>query len=294
MKEKFTYPQMIQHMKDKGISFDIVDEASAKDTIANKNYYFKITAYRKNFVKGIDGKYKNLDFAYLSDLASIDAQLRYYLLQLSLNIEHGIKTTIIDLITRDPHEDGFSIVEDFRLFNQFGYDQTMNYLKKNSYLHDLYMKHKERPSVWMFLEVATFGTLSTFVDFYFQRTHNRKIEIAHKFLKYAKNIRNASAHNNSILVNLFSDKEKLKFPNTSVVSIASELGIQRELVFDRKVNDLVCLFYLHNKFTSSKASEHFSHVGIRLLDRACRHQNYYVDNESLTKFYKLFKQLVEY
>ncbi len=57
----------------------------------NVNYYFKLASYRVNFPKNYDKKYINLDFAYLTDLASIDMQLRDYLLDLSLDIEHGIK-----------------------------------------------------------------------------------------------------------------------------------------------------------------------------------------------------------
>ncbi|MBF7122493.1 Abi family protein [Pediococcus pentosaceus] len=295
MKEKYTYPNMIKHMRKKGITFESTDERSAINTLSSKNYYFKLTSYRKNFEKNQFGKYKNLDFGYLTDLASIDAQLRYYLLQLSLNIEHGIKTILIDLITKDPKEDGYSIIKDFRSYNQFGYDQTMIYLKKNSYLKDLYIKHKAHPSVWMFLEVAPFGTLSTFVDFYFKRTNNKRIETAHKFLKYAKNIRNACAHNNSILVNLFSDKERLRFANTSVVSLGIPMGLTHKLMRDRKVNDLVCLFYLHKTFSTSVESyEHFKREGNRLLNRALRHKNYYEGNANLSTFYNILNALINY
>lgn len=286
---------MIKHMKVKGITFDTVDEQKIIDTLSKKNYYFKLTAYRNNFTKDTFGKYQNLDFACLTDLASIDAQFRYYLLKLSLNIEHGVKTTLVDLITRNDTEDGYSIISDFREYDQFNYDTTMKYLKRNKYLHDLYIKHKSHPSAWMFLEVATFGALSSFVDFYFKRTKNKKIEQAHKYLKYAKNIRNACAHNNSILVNLFSEKEHIARPNASVVSIADNMGhINRSQVMDMKVNDLVCLFYLHKKFTSNVAYKHFQREGKRFLERTLRHKEYYLDNKKLIDFYTIVSKLINY
>lgn len=252
IKPKYTYPQMIEHMKDKGIKFELVSEEEAIQMLATKNYYFKLTSSRKNFHK-VGGQYEHLDFAYLTDLASIDMQLRGYLLRISLDIEHGIKTRIIDLITKDPREDGYSVVKDFSKFNQRGYDQTMKYLRRNDYLHDMYIKHRNHPSIWMFLEVATFGVLSRFVDFYYERSRNKDVKVAHTLLKYAKHIRNASAHNNAIMVNLFTIKEQVKHRNTMVVMYATRMGIDASILTDMKVNDLVSLYSLHRRFSSIRA-----------------------------------------
>lgn len=293
MKPKYTYPQMIAHMKEKGIKFELVSEPEAIQMLTTKNYYFKLTSYRKNFHK-VNGIYESLDFAYLTDLASIDMQLRRYLLGISLDIEHGIKTRIIDLITKDPHEDGYSIVKDFRRFNQHSYEQTIKYLKHNDYLRDLYLKHRAHPSIWMFLEVATFGTLSKFIDFYFTRSANKDVKVAHTLLKYAKHIRNASAHNNSILVNLYSPAERLFHRNNAVVRYASIMGLNSKLLSDMKVNDLVCLFYLHKRFSSAQAHEYTKKQGKILLHRAHRHSNYYQNSNELISFYKVFYSLINY
>ncbi|AFR99439.1 hypothetical protein LBSG162_04570 [Lentilactobacillus buchneri subsp. silagei] len=282
---------MIKHMKGKGIRFELVSEPDAIQMLATKNYYFKLTSYRKNFHQ-IDGKYENLDFAYLTDLASIDMQLRRYLLGISLDIEHGIKTRIIDLITKDPEEDGYSVVKDFSTFNQRGYDQTMKYLKRNDYLHDMYVKHRNHPSIWMFLEVATFGVLSRFVDFYYHRSRNKDVKLAHILLKYAKHIRNASAHNNAIMVNLFSAEEKVKHRNTTVVMFATKMGIDASLVTDMKVNDLVSLYSLHRRFSSVGSQELTRKEGQKLLKRASKHANYYTHEPVLIKFYQLFSKLI--
>lgn len=53
-------------MKLKGITFDIVKEEDAKAFLQNNNYYMKLASYRANYEKRkSDGKYINLDFAYL-------------------------------------------------------------------------------------------------------------------------------------------------------------------------------------------------------------------------------------
>ena len=59
----------IEHLKSKGVKFDIFNETEAKDYLTSHNNYFKLTAYRKNYAKHPDGenkdKYIELDFAYL-------------------------------------------------------------------------------------------------------------------------------------------------------------------------------------------------------------------------------------
>ena len=83
-----TTNQLIAHMKNKGITFNECTEKDAYHMLTQINYYFKLAFYRTNFVKDTNHKYVNLDFTYLTDLASIDMQLRDYLMDLSLDIEH--------------------------------------------------------------------------------------------------------------------------------------------------------------------------------------------------------------
>ena len=82
--------RLVEHMQEKGIKFEITNPKDARYMLDNINYYFKLASYRVNFPKDENGKYINLDFAYLTDLASIDMQLRDYLLDLSLDIKHGM------------------------------------------------------------------------------------------------------------------------------------------------------------------------------------------------------------
>ena len=50
MKSLLTPDELIAHMKEKGIGFNIVTEDQAKDFIANSNYYMKLASYRFNQV----------------------------------------------------------------------------------------------------------------------------------------------------------------------------------------------------------------------------------------------------
>lgn len=72
MKRKLTTEELITHIKRKGITFNHMTEKDAKKCLRTLNYYYKLAAYRKNFKKDENGKYEDLDFAYLTDLAAID------------------------------------------------------------------------------------------------------------------------------------------------------------------------------------------------------------------------------
>ena len=63
-------------MKLKGIRFTIDSEEKALSYLTQNNNYFKLRAYRKNYVKNRAGQYVGLEFAYLKDLAIIDMRMR--------------------------------------------------------------------------------------------------------------------------------------------------------------------------------------------------------------------------
>ncbi|MFC3932987.1 Abi family protein [Streptococcus dentapri] len=102
-----------------------------------------MAAFRKNFKKR-DGKYVNLDFEYLKDLASIDMQIRNLLLSISINTEHFIKTELSRLINNNPKEDGYSIIKKFQKSKEYKryYDLTKKKFKQFRYQHDMYEKRK--------------------------------------------------------------------------------------------------------------------------------------------------------
>ncbi len=63
MKLLKTTDELIEHMKAKGIKFNITTEEDAKMFLQNNNYYMKLASYRANYDKHKgDDKYINLDF----------------------------------------------------------------------------------------------------------------------------------------------------------------------------------------------------------------------------------------
>jgi abortive infection bacteriophage resistance protein len=292
MKEKMTYPEMIVHMKDKGIAFHICDEKGAKEVLDSVNYYFKITAYRKNFAKR-DEKYLNLDFAYLSDIAAIDFMLRQFLLELSLEVEHEIRTLLLSLITMNPAEDGYTIIEEFREAYPKTFCQVMGYLRNNKYSRALYEKHKDNISAWTFIEVSTFGALSQLLNFYKAKYPTKKLSKITNYLKYAKNMRNAAAHSNPILINLFTASSYVQKPSPDVVLAARNLNVTREDVKDVKINDLVSLIEIIRVLGSKASKIHIRRVGERVITRFERHEDYYITADNIVRFKSIFETLVD-
>ncbi|AXH03404.1 hypothetical protein Lpl43_08315 [Lactiplantibacillus plantarum] len=292
-KPKESYLELIASMKERGITFDITSEEAAESFMESNNYYFKLASYRKNFPK-INGKYINLDFAYLQDMAAIDASLRRFLSDITLAVEHGLKVKILDLLTKNDDEDGYSIVQEFRDSKPKSYGRVLSYLQANRYSHDLYSKHHNEPAVWVFLEVAPFGDLSQFIEFYFSKYPSRALATIVANMKFAKNIRNAAAHSNPILVNLFTPLEFLPHPTQAVVSEASLMNVDNLLLTDMKIHDLVALFYLNKILTSKAARIHFHEHGIRVIERFNRHSDYYQTVASIKQFTEILSNIIDY
>lgn len=56
MKLLLTPEELISHMKEKGIGFNIVNEHQAISFMSNSNYYMKLASYRFNYEKQFDIK----------------------------------------------------------------------------------------------------------------------------------------------------------------------------------------------------------------------------------------------
>ncbi|MBR1404727.1 MAG: hypothetical protein IJ558_11200 [Treponema sp.] len=51
MKQIKTTAELISHMKDKGIQFNIISETEAEKFLETNNYYMKLASYRANYDK---------------------------------------------------------------------------------------------------------------------------------------------------------------------------------------------------------------------------------------------------
>lgn len=118
-KTKLSIDEQLEKMKSSGVKFDIVSEESAKEFISNNTYYFKLKSFQKNYYKNKDGKYIDLEFAYLKDFSTIDMWFRRLVLSMVLSIEHSMKVKLNKDISDNPDEDGYSIVNEFLNNNNY-------------------------------------------------------------------------------------------------------------------------------------------------------------------------------
>lgn len=307
-KEKLSVEEQIEYLKFKGVTFIHTSESEAKAHLKESTYYYKVTAFRKNFFKNEDSKYNTLDFASIRDLATIDMHLRYILFKLSLDIEHSIKTKVINLITLSD-EDGYTIIDEYdayqlnNLVSKESDDQKKRKIKdeyvtvvqntmkdtKNpkGYHKDLYDKHHERPSIWVLIELMSYGALASFIKFYVDREKfgYKQLKDASDFIHYSKNIRDSAAHSRPILFNIIGPEQFfIRHPKLKIKNYLIDLGIPKPQANNNlknvKTHDLVSILYLHDKYVKgNKARRERKKELISFMKRAKREMEIYSDPE---------------
>ncbi len=288
-KKLLTYPELIKKLERNGILFNTVDKVQATKILQERNYFYKLSSYRKLFPK-TNGKY-NIEFATLADLAVVDMQLRYFLLDICLDVEHGIKTVIMDAITKNRQVDGYDIVKDYAVYNPIGFNNTKQALSKNKYLKNVYLKHQQDIPIWVLIEVMDFGNLCHLVEMYCNKfPSNKKLKKANSFCKYARHIRNACAHSNVLLVDML---EQTVSPSTKILSLAGNQNIKRDSLQYRKTHDIYTLVTLHQEYCSKELSKYRRSEILKIAKRAKKHKDYYENNPKIVEIYqKLAKILV--
>lgn len=284
---------MYDKINKKGITFNTKSKNDVIDILSTKNYYYRLTSYRKNFKKDSDGNYIGLDFDALTDLASIDTYLREYLLSLALDVEHALKTILMKHITNNIQEDGYSLITEFKIEHLDYYTKTLNHFKRNHYKNDMFNKRK-CISIWVFLEVIDFGTLSLLIDHYSKKYPYFNKLVSVNLIRYVKNIRNACAHNDVFLINLFRSQRRTFKPTPQSVSYGSQMGINRSELMNIKIHDLVILIQLHKTLCSEKLNDRRYKSGQNVIKRMNKNIYLYNKSSDYKKFIRLYTQCVDF
>ena len=202
MKTKLTVDEQIDHMKQKGIKFDIVSEEYAKSYLSNNTYYFKLKSYAKAFeYNKVKDRYINVDFAYLEELAKLDMYIRKYILSLTLDIEHLLKVQLVRDLTLNEDEDGYNVIKLLFRKHPFILD-NMEYKKIDSASADLIYKYQDNWSLWTIIEVLSFGDFIKLYKLYYDIYPDKNRKKIVNLLWSVKFLRNACAHNNCLLNSL--------------------------------------------------------------------------------------------
>ena len=271
-----SYDEQIVHLEKKGITHKKWSKDEVKKYLQCNNNFFRLLAYRENFQKdSISGKYLQLDFSYLEDLASIDMKLRKIILCMSLDIEHYSKLKLLDLVMQKyENKYGNQIVEDYRSSLKKEEDNKLRKeIERNSggtYIRglcDRYELQKESRDfdfpIWAFLEVITFGR---FIDFYkfcvnekmFKNNDKEHKQYKNTFflLRTVKEARNAAAHNNCFINDLRANNS-YQCKSQELTNALAKIKISHDQrvakLSNKRIEQIVTCLYTHKKIVTSNA-----------------------------------------
>ena len=209
-KPLLTVEQQIEHLKSKGVTFELCPEEDAAEYLSERTSFFKVAAYRSLFEKRVggprDGQYIDLDFGHLRALASLDRDLRYALLPLTLDVEHAARTKLVRIATERDGEDGYALSRDYMAGLNHNErrrrEGEINMMGNDLFCGDLARKYGGGPAempIWVLMELFSFGS---FIDLYLfcaERWGDREMVHEHYMLRQAKSVRNACAHSSDVL-----------------------------------------------------------------------------------------------
>lgn len=319
-KTMLSVEDLIFHMQNKGISFSIMSQEDAKTYLHKNNNYFKLTSYRKNYPKfttGVHvGKYENLEFAYLVELARIDVQLRQVILGLCLDIEHFLKVELIRVIEQNPDEDGYSIVLDYLFdkgngtiadrsknaaYRSRSISNKLEHNKNNPYCGGLISKYHEEMPIWALVEIISFGDLLRFIE-YVSNKLDWPLPVEIKSLDRVRQIRNAAAHNNCIINDLSSvfepsGKAKCNEP-IFITQFVRNSGVNKpsmqKKLSNRRFSQIVHLLHVYDIVVTSENSRQSRLTELKSLvnNRMIENGNFFKTNQLIKSTYDVFNKLV--
>ncbi|MFM9414351.1 Abi family protein [Peptococcus simiae] len=304
MKVKKTAKELIQHMKNKQITFSTISEEDAEHFLSEHSYYLKFASYRKNYEKrsrgDLKGTYVNLDFSYLKDLSTIDMHLKYQVIHMCLDIEHGLRTFLIHDVESNDDENGYDICSSFLNAHPQVQDNIKRY-RNTSYCARLIDKYQAGYPIWVLCEIISFGELVNLYKFYHQKYPDRKLP--HPDILYSvRNIRNAAAHNNCLLNDLHHDVSTSQFkPNVRLTKlIRSEMNLGKDGInkkmSNQMIHDFIALLVAYNTFVGSELikSERLKALDCLFVNRMLRNKSFYENNELIKSAYQFCYSILDF
>ncbi len=306
MKRKLSIDEQIEHLKSKNVTFGIMSEGEAKQFLSKNTYYFKIKSYLKAFERKSNGSYINVDFAYLVELSKLDTHLREFIIQLSLDIEHMLKVKLIDDITNDTSQDGYTIVN--VLFTKYPRIHSSLHSKMyNSATADLINKYENIGwNVWSIIEVLSFGDFIKLYEIYYSNKNDSVFDL----LWSLKFIRNASAHNNCLLnslripyshSNISKDDGDEIVRTKKVTTYLSKIPNLNSVSRNKKksnpvVHDFIASLILFDLVWDSEAlrEKTFKNLDNLFKTRFLKHKEYFTKDLYLVSLYKFCVKIIDF
>ena len=295
---KLSIPQQIEHMKRKGIAFDLYKETAARTFLAEHNYYFKLKAYAHNFDRykdpEKDNRYINLDFAHLVDLSKIDAEFRKIILNMCLDLEHYLKVRMLNHCTM-VDEDGYAIVR--KLFAmQPDLKDEIEKKVNTSTCHQIIAKRKDAWAIWSIVELISFGP---FIDLYnLFYSENKFDDDCRGYLYAIKMIRNAAAHNNCLLNQMRAPYSRSINPSYELRNAINKISSYKadkvaQQLQNPTTHDFLALLLVYCKIVPESSRKKGLDTAKALFnERILENKEYYAKQQGLISTYRFVAEIL--
>ena len=308
-RKKLTIAEQISDMHQKGITFHYTEEQDVSRFLKYNNYYFKLKSYAKNYpINPKNGKYVNLEFAYLVELSKLDMYLRKIILGMCLDVEHILKTRMLYDLSRNEKEDGYNIVKKY--FWAYPNTKIEILQKADSYnfTSDLAEKHSldEEYSVWNLVELLSFGKFVELYTLYYQEYNLPNYS---DYLQSIKFLRNAAAHSNCLMSSIMKPKGEKKFRKTIRLTNALSKA-QKEISLHARskymsypaFHDFVALLFVYNDLLKEAANRNMRdktmdelyHFFCEKGGRVLKCKVYFEKNQVIAEAYRFISGVIQY
>lgn len=320
-KPKRTAQELIAMLRDeKGVRFEQMTETEAEYYLTSKNNYLRTASYRKNYDKHTTGqrvgKYINLDFAYLTELSTLDMYFRSYILPMCIDIEHALKVRIVSAVESNPAEDGYSICDEFLAANPHIRDSIEEKADSiftgeliDKYFNLCMVFHHTDPNhvstrtrilscdcpVWVLVEIIGFNSLIKFTQFY-NRKYPNSIPIDSRIVNPVRSLRNACAHNNCLFSNMrprsTQPSETISRFVSGIPTIAREE--RKKKLTCRPLFEFTCLMYLYQTVVSERVrARRMEELRFFTDNRLFKHADYFESNQIISTSLAFIKKVVD-
>lgn len=273
-KPLLTVEQQIEHLKSRGVTFNLCSEEEAADYLAHTNNYLRTACYRKLYPMCSSGEragsYIGLDFGALVRLSSADRVLRSALREVTLDVEHFARVELLDR-ANGQGENGYDLVRNYVFDLKDRERQRISSglsrrarkgASHDEYTGDLIARYEDGYPLWVFLEAVDFGRFCDLWLFCARRWNDNGMLVEHYVLKSVKSLRNAVCHNSCIINGFQTSAQKAGYsPPSALLASMGAHGIRntktrRAKMQNLRVAQIAASLYASNRLCARSSTRH--------------------------------------
>lgn len=273
-KPLLTVEQQIEHLKSRGVTFNLCSDEEAADYLAHANNYLRAACYRKLYPMRSSGEragsYIGLDFGAFVRLSSADRVLRSALREITLDVEHFARVELLDRASGQG-ENGYDLVHDYvsdlrgRERQRISSGLSRRARKGSSHdehTGDLIARYENGYPLWVFLEAVDFGMLCDLWLFCARRWNDNEMLGVHYVLNSVKSLRNAACHNSCIINGFQTSAQRAGYsPPAVLLASMGAHGIRntkarRAKMHNLRVAQIAASLYASYRFCVRSSTRH--------------------------------------